>query len=153
MKTIIAALLAACAILSAPAYARDCGPTLKPGPEYKGQIEMPPPQYWVKPGRDYKTVSCETLTELYGDTTNADCHLFGRYLTEDAAAIDIVRWMAFGLNPGDVLICGGISGVSKTMVLIHEYAHRAGWQHGQHSRRYTVNAWMADPRVPDWAKK
>lgn len=153
-RTAFAVMVASALCMTAgEAFARDCKPTIKPSAAYKGQIEMPPAKYWVKPGRDYKTVSCATMTELYGKGGNSDCHLLGMYIDQQADPLTFVRLMGLGVEPGDVTICAGISGVSKTMVLIHEYAHRHGWQHGQNSHWYSVKAWMADPNVPAWAKE
>ena len=134
------------------AFARDCAPTIKPGNGYKGQIEMPPARYWVRPGHDYKTLDCDEITAIQRDASNRDCHLLGFSVPKRVDALGQVFLASYAVEIGDVVICRGLTGVSKTMVLIHEYAHRAGWKHGT-GKFYTVKAWLADPRVPNWAKE
>lgn len=152
MRTLLTATALAVALLAQPVAAADCSWQFKSGPSYKGMIEMPPERYWAKPKGPVKRLTCAQLTFLFQDPSNKDCHLTGVYWAGSDNALTNVRAIAVGLEVGDIGIWDELTGVCATMATIHERGHQLGWHHGT-GRFVTPRQWVADPRVPDWAKE
>lgn len=123
------------AIGSTKSFAAECNNSIS---QYgQGRLEMPPEKYWTLPIGSYIELSCDTITLLTGEKSNADCHLRGGTIIRETDGSLIM-----GMKKGDIYICTGQSGALKEMLLLHEIAHRHGWQHNSAgSRLYTVKQW------------